>query len=349
MGAGYQAVLWNRHKKFYDLALLGLCVIYLALFIVLTSYFHPQVPPPTLIVRATGSLAILLLHVVLAIGPLSRLDRRFLPLLYNRRHIGVTMFIMALIHGAFSILQFHGFGDINPLVSVLISNTHYGSVMRFPFQSLGLIALIILFLMAASSHDFWLHNLSARVWKGLHMMVYVAYALIVMHVMLGVVQLEDSPWLIGLLGVGMITIISLHLVSGYLSYQKDGSHEAVNTNGYVRACAVDDILENQAKLVVVEGKSIAIFKYDGKLSAVDNACKHQNGPLSEGRIVDGCITCPWHGYQYIPESGKSPPPFEEKISTYELKISGQDILVDPEARPPGTEVTPCSIKLQADE
>jgi nitrite reductase/ring-hydroxylating ferredoxin subunit/DMSO/TMAO reductase YedYZ heme-binding membrane subunit len=349
MGASYQAVLWNRHKKIYDLALLGLCAIYLSLFILLTWYFHPQVPPPTLIVRATGSLAILLLHVVLAIGPLSRLDRRFLPLLYNRRHLGVTMFIIALIHGAFSILQFHGFGDINPLVSVLISNTHYGSVMRFPFQPLGLVALIILFLMAASSHDFWLHHLGARVWKGLHMMAYLAYALIVMHVMLGVVQLEDSPWLIGLLGVGVINIICLHLVSGYMSYQKDRYHKEIVTNGYIKTCSVDDILENQAKLVVVEGKSIAIFKYDGKLSAVDNACKHQNGPLSEGRIVDGCITCPWHGYQYIPESGKSPPPFEEKISTYELKLSGQDILVDPVPKPPGTEVTPCSIKLESDE
>jgi nitrite reductase/ring-hydroxylating ferredoxin subunit len=30
----------------------------------------------------------------------------------------------------------------------------------------------------------------------------------------------------------------------------------------------------------------------------------QNGPLGEGRIVDGCITCPWHGYQYRPDTGR---------------------------------------------
>ena len=188
MGAEYKAVLWNRHKKYYDLGILILCFIYLGLFIFLTSYLHPQVAPPTLIVRSTGSLAILLLHIVLAIGPLSRIDSRFLPLLYNRRHLGIVMFSVAFIHGTFSIIQFHAFGDLNPLVSVLVSNTHYGSVMRFPFQSLGFVALIILFLMAASSHDFWLHNLSARVWKGLHMMVYLAYTLIILHVMLGVVQ-----------------------------------------------------------------------------------------------------------------------------------------------------------------
>ena len=126
-----------------------------------------------------------------------------------------------MAHGGFSILQFHGFGDINPIVSVFVSNTHYGNLMRFPFQPLGLMALVILFIMAATSHDFWLHNLSARTWKAMHMMVYVAYGLVILHVMLGVVQLENSPVLIGLLGLGMMLVISLHLVSGYLTYRRD--------------------------------------------------------------------------------------------------------------------------------
>jgi hypothetical protein len=30
-----------------------------------------------------------MLTIILSIGPLCRLDRRFLPLLYNRRHFGV--------------------------------------------------------------------------------------------------------------------------------------------------------------------------------------------------------------------------------------------------------------------
>ena len=47
--------------------------------------------------------------------------------------------------------------------------------------------------MAATSHDFWLHNLTAPVWKTLHMGVYVAYALIVLHVIFGVLQGEIEP------------------------------------------------------------------------------------------------------------------------------------------------------------
>ena len=42
--------------------------------------------------------------------------------------------------------------------------------------------------MAATSHDFWLLMLTPRSWKALHMAVYVAYALVVMHVALGYLQ-----------------------------------------------------------------------------------------------------------------------------------------------------------------
>src|SRR5207244_11429254 len=60
---------------------------------------------------------------------------------------------------------------------------------------LGFFALIILLLMAATSHDFWLSTLSPRIWKSIHMLVYVAYALVIMHVMLGAIQLEHDSTL----------------------------------------------------------------------------------------------------------------------------------------------------------
>lgn len=77
-----------------------------------------------------------------------------------------------------------------------------------------------------------------------------------------------------------------------------------------------------------------------KISALSNACKHQNGPLSEGRVIDGCVTCPWHGYQYRPEDGCSPPPFTEKVPTYRLKREGDLVLLDPRALAPGTWTDP---------
>ena len=143
-----------------------------------------------------GATAFLLLHAILCIGPLARLDARFLPLLYNRRHLGVLMFTLALAHGVFGLVQFHSAGTLDPLVNLLAADGRYGEIGRFPFQVLGLAALAILFLMAATSHDFWLHQLTAPVWKALHMGVYVAYTLIVLHVLFGVAAEETEPWLL---------------------------------------------------------------------------------------------------------------------------------------------------------
>src|SRR5882672_7795485 len=112
MSASYQAVGWNRQKKLYDWLIFGFCVIYLTTFIVLTAVFNPNYTFETVLIRSTSTLALLLLHVILSIGPLARINKKFLPLLYNRRHLGVTMFTVALVHGGFGIFQFHALGNV---------------------------------------------------------------------------------------------------------------------------------------------------------------------------------------------------------------------------------------------
>lgn len=96
MSLSYQAVQWNRQKKVYDAILGAGVLLYMVLFAGVGARLHPNATAETLLIRALGTLAFLMLHVILAIGPLCRLDPRFLPLLYNRRHLGVTMFGIAL-------------------------------------------------------------------------------------------------------------------------------------------------------------------------------------------------------------------------------------------------------------
>ncbi len=343
MSVKYEAVLWNRQKRVYDLILWGGILLYALVFGAFHMTLHPNFTPETLLIRTTGSLAFLMLHIILIIGPLCRLSPRFLPLLYNRRHFGVSMFLIAAVHGIFSILQFHSLGNVNPLVSVFISNGDYDTLMQFPFQVLGFFALLILFVMAVSSHDFWLKNLGPKFWKSMHMLVYIAYGLIMCHVLLGVIQVEDSPVLLLLLGVGMVSVIGLHLWAGILERRRENVLDNPNLEGWSWAGTPDDIEEDRARMVIAEGENIAIFKSKGQLYAINNVCKHQNGPLGEGKIVDGCVTCPWHGYQYLPENGQSPPPFTEKVATYDLKIVDGQIWVNPNPHPEGTPVTPVVI------
>jgi methionine sulfoxide reductase heme-binding subunit len=340
MSTEYRAISWNRQKKFYDLVVVSLLVAYIAIFVGIGAWRNPTATVETLLIRAFGTAAFLLLHVVLCIGPLARLDRRFLPLLYNRRHLGVTTFLMGLAHGAFALFQFHALGTVTPLLSLFISNPRYGSVAQFPFQALGFFALIILFLMAATSHDFWLRNLSAPTWKRLHMMVYIAYALLVAHVALGALQSETSPMLTVALIIGVTIVITLHLAAAFRTKRIDYEKRAVSQNGFVEVCKVDRIPEKCATIVSLSGERVAIFRYDGKVSAVSNVCQHQNGPLGEGRIIDGCITCPWHGYQYRPEDGAAPPPFKEKVPTFRVHVIDGTVFVHPKPNSAGTYVEP---------
>jgi len=343
MSVQYAAVGWNPYKKRYDLILIVGIILYLAFFIGIGGVLFPYATAETLIIRALGTEALFLLHVILCIGPLCRLNPRWLPLLYNRRHMGVTMFLLALGHGVFSIFQFHALGNVNPLYSLLTSNRDFGSVADFPFQQLGFLALILLFLMAATSHDFWLRNLTPPVWKRLHMLVYVAYALLIAHVTLGALQSERSPVLAVVLGLGFITVVSLHLAAAFKEKRIDEMKLQASQDGFVNACAVEGIPDNCATVVSVARERIAVFRYNGKISALSNVCRHQNGPLGEGRIIDGCVTCPWHGYQYVPDTGASPPPFPEKVATFRTRIVDGRVWLDPKPNLPGIRVEPAKI------
>ncbi|RJP30820.1 MAG: (2Fe-2S)-binding protein [Phycisphaerales bacterium] len=351
MSVGYVTVQWNRHKRVYDSLVGGGVALYLALFIIAGKTLYTgahAISDEILAIRALGTCAYLMLHVVLCTGPLARLDRRFLPLLYNRRHLGVATFLVALAHATIAIGFYHGFGNVNPFISLLTSNVNLGSLSAFPFQLLGLAALLILFLMAATSHDFWLKNLGAPAWKRLHMVVYLAYALLVLHVALGILQTQRSPWLAGLVGAGVVIVAGLHVVAGLRErgHDRRGAQRTARVNGpWVDVGCVDDVPDRRGMTATVGGgERIALFRYDGCISATTNVCAHQGGPLGEGRIIDGCVTCPWHGWQYRPGDGQSPPPFTERIATHRVRVVGRRIQVDPTPLAPGTAVTPARIE-----
>src|ERR1700722_3162791 len=216
MSVGFRAVQWNRDKLAYDGLLIAAVALYIAGFLVVVAQLEPPkdaLGEIDLRIRAFGSATFLMLTIILSIGPLARLDRRFLPLLYNRRHFGVLTFCVALVHAYLVLDWYHAQGKLDPLVSVLFSSRHYASFISFPFEALGIAALAILFVMAATSHDFWLALLGPPVWKAIHMLVYPAYGLLIMHVALGAMQSDRTVLLPLLLGEAGALVGFLHLLA----------------------------------------------------------------------------------------------------------------------------------------
>ena len=87
-------------------------------------------------------------------------------------------------------------------------------------------------------------------------------------------------------------------------------------------------MDNSVSRFVVEGKEILVGKLAGKYYALDVRSTHRRGPLSEGCLEGGVITCPWHLGQFDLATGevRDPPP-PEPLKSYELRVEGADILI----------------------
>jgi nitrite reductase/ring-hydroxylating ferredoxin subunit len=155
-----------------------------------------------------------------------------------------------------------------------------------------------------------------------------------MHVALGHMQDDRSPLVpIALLGA-LALVTTLHIVAGRRERKAD---RPVATAGWLTVGALSSIPDKRARIVTApDGERIAVFRDGNQVGAVTNLCAHQNGPLGEGRIIDGCITCPWHGYQYRLADGCAPPPFTERLATYRVRVQDGLVEVDPTPLAPGT-------------
>jgi nitrite reductase/ring-hydroxylating ferredoxin subunit/DMSO/TMAO reductase YedYZ heme-binding membrane subunit len=339
VSVGFKAVQWNRQKIVYDAILVAGVVLFIGTSMTLGALRSPPADKPAWInlrINAFGTCAFTMLTIILCIGPLARLSPRFLPLLYNRRHFGVLTFFVALVHAGSVVDWFAAVGSLGDLVAEFTDNPKYTQFIGFPMKTLGLFGLTVMFVLAATSHDFWLAFLTPRIWKALHMALYVAYGVLVMHVALGVMQDDRSVVIPILLGGSFAAVTLLHLAAAWRERDRRAL-PGTSAAAWITVGTPSSIPDKSARIVVApDGERIAVFRDGNQVGAVTNLCAHQNGPLGEGRIVDGCITCPWHGYQYRLDDGCAPPPFTEKLVTYRVRLNGGRVEVDPTPLPPGT-------------
>jgi nitrite reductase/ring-hydroxylating ferredoxin subunit len=90
----------------------------------------------------------------------------------------------------------------------------------------------------------------------------------------------------------------------------------------------DEIKEGAAKLVRVKNQEIAVFKYQGKLCALQNICPHEGGQLSAGWIEDGAAVCPLHGYKFNLASGACASDSKLKAKIFKLAAEGENYTVE---------------------
>jgi thiamine pyrophosphate-dependent acetolactate synthase large subunit-like protein/nitrite reductase/ring-hydroxylating ferredoxin subunit len=99
---------------------------------------------------------------------------------------------------------------------------------------------------------------------------------------------------------------------------------------------LDDISvlkEDRVMTVTAGHKDVCLTNWEGKITALDNKCPHQGGPLGEGSIENGLLRCPWHGWDFCPHGGSSDG-YDDGLETFPIKIEGDAVFVGLEEEPP---------------
>ncbi|MEM1225327.1 MAG: Rieske (2Fe-2S) protein [Planctomycetota bacterium] len=78
---------------------------------------------------------------------------------------------------------------------------------------------------------------------------------------------------------------------------------------------------------IVGQRILAVFHHEGRWYAIDGMCSHQGGPLAQGHVEAGCVTCPWHGWQYELATGVQTINRQPLQSRYRTRVVGNAVEV----------------------
>lgn len=134
---------------------------------------------------------------------------------------------------------------------------------------------------------------------------------------------------------GLATLAAGAYLGGHLGYVR-----GVNVNrtafhqrpdDWTPILALDDLAEGQPRRVDTNFGGVLLYRAAEEIYALDSVCSHAGGPLEQGTISDGCVTCPWHGSIFRLADGRirrgpastPQPAYHTRIRAGQIEIRGR--------------------------
>ena len=95
----------------------------------------------------------------------------------------------------------------------------------------------------------------------------------------------------------------------------------------VRVCGASDVPVGEGRAATVGGRRIAVFNTGIGWYALDDACPHRAGPLSDGILADSCVSCPLHERRFDLATGECLDG-DERVRAHRVLVEGDDVLVE---------------------
>jgi NAD(P)H-dependent nitrite reductase small subunit len=103
---------------------------------------------------------------------------------------------------------------------------------------------------------------------------------------------------------------------------------------FVAVAKSNEVPDRGARAVELGRRTIALFRDGARLFALDDMCPHSGGPLSEGEVEDGRVTCPWHGARFALDTGCSESPIAGDVRCHAVRE--REGVIEIEAPDPGS-------------
>ena len=72
---------------------------------------------------------------------------------------------------------------------------------------------------------------------------------------------------------------------------------------FTRVASSAEVGENRMTRALSGTTDVLLARDRGRLCALAHPCSHMGGPLSEGKMEDGAVVCPWHGSKFRLDDG----------------------------------------------
>lgn len=141
------------------------------------------------------------------------------------------------------------------------------------------------------------------------------------------------PLGIGLAVVGMGLVSVSGWLGGHLVYALgvgvDTTAFQQAPEDWTYAAPEADIRTGELTMGAVNGVPLVLTRLaGGDIVAYADRCTHRGGPLHEGQLVDGCITCPWHNSKFSVEDGAVVQgPATRPQARYEVRVHNERVEV----------------------
>jgi toluene monooxygenase system ferredoxin subunit len=97
---------------------------------------------------------------------------------------------------------------------------------------------------------------------------------------------------------------------------------------FLKAATLDELWSGEMRGVIVGGTKVLLLNLDGNVLAYEDRCAHKGVELSKGRLHRTVLTCSAHSWEYDVASGRGLNPRHVCLRTFDVKLVGEDILVD---------------------